>query len=125
MNFAWPYCFSPEKVLLCTEVGEGLVLGSCFPHIARTVLCSTLFLQLCVYCFLDESPGRLVLSSSGIAKLHTSQILSQELDMLGEAPMVVAAVPRLAHVLSHLVSLPEAHGSHGVAQSPMLPGKVV
>lgn len=38
-----------------------------------------------------------------------------ELGVLGEAPMAMA-VPQLAHVLSHLVSLVEAPG-HGVAQS--------
>lgn len=46
---------------------------------------------------------------------HLWDHVLHKLGVLGEA-VVVAAVPQLAHVLSHFVALVEAH-SHRVAQS--------
>lgn len=46
-------------------------------------------------------------------KLQTSQIMRL---VLGEVPTVTVAIALLAHILSHLVGLADAHG-HGVAQS--------
>lgn len=73
---------------------------------------------------LDELEGPLVLGD--LEQLHGSSLVRgeathlpdhvpHEFGVFGETP-AVAAVPRLAHVLGHLVTRVEAHG-HGVAQS--------
>lgn len=80
--------------------GKGLrtqSLAAAFLMAARTVLSSPLFLlaDVCLHLFL-EPLGLLPLSSMAsqlyMAKLHTSQIVSQVLDVFGEAPKAVVAV---------------------------------
>ena len=79
---------------------------------------------MCPHPSLDELEGPLVLGD--LEQLHGSSLVRGEatylpdhvlhkLGVFGETP-AAAPVPRLAHVLGHLVTLVEAHG-HGVAQS--------
>ena len=79
--------------------------------------------DMCPHPFLDELEGAFVLGD--LEQLHDALLLGgeaahlldhvqQELGVFGEAPVVVA-VPRFAHILSHLVALVEAHG-HGIAE---------
>lgn len=110
------------------QTGWGSVLlGCCLPHGCKDIaqlLSLPLGSNVCPHPFLDEFQGPLVLRDLeqlhgapliGGKATHLSDHVPNELGVLGEAP-AAAAVPRLAHVLGHLVALVEAHG-HGVAQS--------
>ena len=81
-------------------------------------------MDVCPHSFLDEFQGPLILRDLGqlhgslfigCKATHCSDHVPQGLCVFGEAP-AVAAVPRLAHVLCHIVDLVEAHG-HGVVKS--------
>ena len=108
---------------MCTE-GKGSVLFGCrLPHGGQGIaqlFSLPLGMDVCPHPFLDELEGPLVLGD--LEQLHGPPLMRgeaahlpdhvpHELGVLGEAP-AAASVPRLAHVLGHLVSLVEAQG-HG------------
>ena len=79
---------------------------------------------MCPHPFLDELEGPLVLGDleqhhgSSLVRgeaTHLPDHVPHKLGVFGETA-AAAAVPRLAHVLGHLVTLVEAHG-HGVARA--------
>ena len=116
------------KKFYCAQRGRAQsFLAAAFLMAARTLLSSSLFLlaQMCPpHPFLDELEGPLV--PGDLEQLHGPPFIRGEaahlldhvphkLGVLGEVP-VAAAVPRLAHILGHLVAPVEVH-SRGVAQS--------
>ena len=112
---------------MCTEGKGSVLLGCHFPHGGQDIaqlLSLPLGTDVCPHPFLDELEGPLVLGD--LEQLHGSSLVRGEatylpdhvlhkLGVFGETP-AAAPVPRLAHVLGHLVTLAEAHG-HEVAQS--------
>lgn len=120
------------KILLRKEGGPSILLGRHLPHSHRhvvQVLPLPLGADICPRIFLDELQVSLVLTD--LERIHGTSLIGDkatylldhiphELGVLGELPVAVA-VPRLAHILGHLVTLVEAHSlcvaqSHGCGQ---------
>ena len=106
----------------------GLVLlGCCFPQGFKDIaqlFSLPLGTDVCPHPFLDEFSGSLILKDLeqchgglliGGKATHFPDHVLHELGVLGEVP-AGAAVPQLAHVLCHFVTLVGAHG-HGVVES--------
>ena len=116
-----------DLLWLWTEEKGSVLLGCCFPH-WRPRRCSAPFSSssrgyvsppFSWWTWGPACPWRPWAAPWLVARrgeaTHLPDHVPHEFGVFGETP-AVAAVPRLAHVLGHLVTRVEAHG-HGVAQS--------